>query len=122
MAGSTCHRSIVATCVVSLPTSSILHLPSPFLRVRGRLVIHHPPVEQMDRAVRVRFVARVVRHHANRGAISVKFAQKLHHALAVHRIEVTRRIVGQKDGRIAGHRALMLNTIALRRRLPPRFR
>src|ERR1035437_7911012 len=46
--------------------SSIFHLPSPFLRVRPRLLVHHPPIEQVDRTVRVLFVPRIMRHHADR--------------------------------------------------------
>src|SRR6476661_1434779 len=47
-------------------------------------------VEEMDGAVGVPCIARVVRDHADGGALAVQFAQELHHRLAVLRVEVPR--------------------------------
>ena len=77
-------------------------------------------VEEVDRAVGVRGVARIVRDHADRRAAAVQLAKQLHHRFAVRRIEVTRRFVGEEDERIAGDRAgdgdaLLLTAGELRR-------
>ncbi len=50
-------------------------------------------------------VARVVRDHADRGAFPVQLRQQAHHRLAVVGVEVSRRLVGQQDGRSPHHRA-----------------
>src|SRR5437773_9123541 len=62
-------------------------------------------VEEMDAPVGVPRVARIVRHHADRGAGPVQLAQEIHHRLAAARIEVPGRLVGEQDERFAGHRA-----------------
>ena len=77
-------------------------------------------VEQVDRAIGVRGVARIVRDHADRRAAAVQLAKQLHHRFAVRRIEVTRRLVGEEDERIAGDGAgdgdaLLLTAGELRR-------
>ena len=59
-------------------------------------------VEQMDAAVGVARVARVVRHHADRRAFAVQLAQQLHHRFAVLRVEVSGRLVREQDRRRAG--------------------
>src|SRR5207249_3509583 len=65
-------------------------------------LFHDTTVEQMDRAVGVRRVTRIVRHHANGGAAAVQLAEQLHDRFAVRRIEVTGRLVGEEDEWIAG--------------------
>src|ERR1051325_1994408 len=55
-------------------------------------------VEEMDGAIRVARVARVVRDHADRGAFAVQLAEQFHDRLAVLRIEVACRLVRQQDG------------------------
>ena len=66
------------------------------------MLVHHATVEQVDLAVGVLRVARIVRHHADRRAVAMEFAHEVHHRLAVHRVEVARRFVGEEDRRVAG--------------------
>jgi hypothetical protein len=66
--------------------------------------------------------ARVVRHHANRGAAGVQLFQQIHDGFAISGIEISRRLVGQKDGRPAGqgtghrHALLLMAEIIMIRR------
>jgi hypothetical protein len=59
-------------------------------------------VEKMDLPVGKLRVARVVRHHANVCALVVQIGQQLHHGFAVFGIEVARRLIRQKNQRVAG--------------------
>ena len=59
----------------------------------------------MHRPVRVRFVARVVRDHADRRALGMQGAKQVHHRLAIHGVEIPRRLVGEEDEWIARHRS-----------------
>ena len=71
---------------------------------RGLLLIEildDQAVEQMDRAVRMARVARIVRDHDDRRALAVQIAQQLHHRLAVRRIEVSRGLVSEENERLA---------------------
>src|SRR5438445_4025904 len=45
-------------------------------------LFHDASVEQVDGSLRVPRVARVVRDHAERGAVAMEIAQQLHHRLA----------------------------------------
>src|SRR5687768_5769914 len=65
-------------------------------------LLHDTAVEQVNRAVSGRRVAGIVRDHADRRATAMQLVDELHHRLAVRRVEVTRRLVGQKEERIAG--------------------
>jgi hypothetical protein len=65
------------------------------------LLFHDAAVEEVDRTIGVCGVARIVRHHADRRAAAVQLAEQFHHGFAVRRIEVTRRLVGEEDERIA---------------------
>src|SRR5712692_6379668 len=67
-------------------------------------LLHNSPVEQMNAAVGKPRVARVVRHHANGGPAAVQFPQQPHYRFAVLGIEVSRRLIGQQDGRLARQR------------------
>src|SRR2546428_3371813 len=89
----------------------------------GRALLDDAAVEQVDGAVGVTRVARVVRHHAEGGAAPVKLAQKLHDCLAALGIEVSGRLVRQQDERAAGDRAghrdaLLLAARELARQVP----
>src|SRR5688500_1597741 len=73
--------------------------------VLAAVLLDDASVEQRTGAVRVARVARVVSGHADRRPLPVQLAQELHHRLAVLRIEVTGRLVGQENRRGAGDRA-----------------
>src|SRR5258706_5389242 len=79
----------------------------------GRALLDDAAVEQVDAALGVPGVARIVRHHAEGGAASVQLAQELHHGLAALRSEVAGRLVGQEDQRIAGDGAGHGDTLLL---------
>src|SRR5688500_8824567 len=68
-------------------------------------LVDDAPVEELDLAVGVVGVARIVRDHADRRALAVQLAQKVHHRLAVPRVEVPRRLVGEQDRGLARERA-----------------
>ena len=67
----------------------------------------------MHRSIGVIGVSRIVRHHADRSAVTVKFRQEPHHRLAVLGVEVTRRLVGQKNGGLAPNCAGYGNALLL---------
>ena len=50
----------------------------------------------MNRAVRETRITRIVRHHADGRAIAVQFFQQSHHGFAVHRVQVSGRLVRQQ--------------------------
>src|SRR5688572_12250590 len=62
-------------------------------------------VEELDLAVRIVGVARIVGHHADRRALAVQLAQEVHHRLAVPRVEVPGGLVGEQDRGLARERA-----------------
>src|SRR3977135_2799324 len=55
----------------------------------------------MDGAIRVLRETLVVRDHTDRGATGVQLLEQRHDGFAVARIEVARRFVGEKNGRLA---------------------
>ena len=63
--------------------------------------------------LRVGRESRIVRHHADRGAVGVQLLEEVHHRFAVLRVEVTRRLVGEEDGRLAGDGAGHGDTLLL---------
>src|SRR5918999_1406827 len=78
-----------------------------------RSLLDDSPVEQVDGAVGMALVPRIVGDHADRGAAAVQLAEQLHHGLTVHRVEVTRRLVSEQDKWIAGHGARDGDTLLL---------
>src|SRR6185436_14286365 len=62
-------------------------------------------VEEVNRAIGVRGVPRIVRDHADGGAAAMQLAKQFHHGLTIRGVEVTRRLVGEEDERITGNRA-----------------
>src|SRR5262249_7069816 len=61
------------------------------------LLLDDAAVEEMDLAVRVPGVPRVVRDHADRGAGAVEVAEEAHHGLAALGVQVPGGLVGQED-------------------------
>src|SRR5436190_16961798 len=55
----------------------------------------------MDCAIRILREPLVVRDHADRGTALVQFLKKRHDGFAIARVEVARRFVGEKNGRLA---------------------
>ena len=82
------------------------------LQLRQNL-LHDLTVEEVDDAVGVAGVALGVGHHDDGGAFLMKFGQKVHHLLAVLRIQVTGGLVGEDelgvgdDGTGDGHTLLL---------------
>src|SRR6188474_2668661 len=66
------------------------------------VLFDHAAVEQVDAAIGVRRVTRIVGDHADGRAAAMQFPQELHHRFAVFRVEVTGRFVRQQDRRLAG--------------------
>src|ERR1044071_5571264 len=79
----------------------------------GDRFLDHAPVEQVNRACRVRGVARVVRHPADGGPRHVQLLEQVHDRLAVLRIEVAGGLVGEEDRRLAAHGARHGDTLLL---------
>src|SRR5205085_3084971 len=63
------------------------------------------PVEEMNRAVGVARITRVVCDHADGRAALMQFAQQVHYRLAVFGVEVSGRLVREQDQRLTGHSA-----------------
>ena len=70
-----------------------------------RLFFDDTAVEDVDAAVGVTRVARIVRHHADRRAGAVQLAEQIHDRFAAARVEVSGRLVRQQDGRLADESA-----------------
>src|SRR5262245_28394972 len=66
-------------------------------KVDQRALVDDAAVEELDLAVRVVGIARVVRDHADGRAFAVQLAQEVHDRLAVPRVEVAGRLVGEQD-------------------------
>src|SRR5256885_6370257 len=66
-----------------------------------RLLFDDAAVEDVDAAVGVPRVARIVRDHADRRAAAVQLAQQIHHRFAAARVEVSGRLVREQDERLA---------------------
>src|SRR5271155_1152360 len=80
-------------------------------------------VEQVNGAFGEVRVTRVVGHHADGGAVAVEVAEKFHDGFAVLGVQVTSRLVGHQDERIAdqsaGHGDTLLLTAGELRRVVP---
>ena len=74
-------------------------------------VLDDAAIEELHRAIGVRGVARIVRHHADRRAAAMQLGEQIHHRLAVLRVQVSRRLVGKQDRRITSHRARDSNSM-----------
>ena len=87
------------------------HCPQPSALSHGGFLFRHchlglllddAAVEDVDAAVGVARVARIVGDHADRRAAAVQLAKQIHHRFAAARIEVSGRLVGEQDQRFAG--------------------
>ena len=85
---------------MSKPLSS-----SSFSPLLAAIFLDDAAVEEVDGAVGVARVARIVGDHADRGAFAVQLAQQLHDRFAVLRVEVAGRLVREQDRGRAGDRA-----------------
>src|SRR5918994_6566789 len=85
-----------------------------FLAPLAAVFLDDAAVEEVNRPVGVTGVARIVGHHADGRPLFMQLAQQLHHRLAVLRVEVPGRLVGEQDrGRArdrARHRDALLLT------------
>src|SRR5258706_9527413 len=66
------------------------------------LLLDDAAVEDMDAAVGVPGVARIVGHHADGRAGAVQFAEEIHHRFAAAGVEVAGRLVREEDERLPG--------------------
>src|SRR5437867_2418639 len=83
-------------------------------------MIRDAPIEEMDCSIGVTGVSRIMRHHADRGALAVQFTEQFHHGLSISRIQVARGLIRKQNGRLAAQRssdgdALLLAARELRR-------
>src|SRR4051812_39985069 len=62
----------------------------------------HASVKEVNRAVGIPSVARVMSDHANGGPATMEFAQEIHHLFPVLRIQISRRFVRKQYGRVTG--------------------
>src|SRR5882672_3529276 len=69
------------------------------------LLLDHAAVEDVDGAVGMAGEPRVVRDHHDGGAALVQLGEELHDGVAVLRIEVTRGLVREEHGGLAGEGA-----------------
>src|SRR5918995_153077 len=66
--------------------------------------VYESPVEEVEVALRLGDVARIVRGNANGGAVGVQFGEHPHQRLAAGRIQVAGWLVGEKDRWTPGDR------------------
>src|SRR5262245_37019108 len=66
-------------------------------QVDQRALVDDAAVEELDLAVRIVGIARVVRDHADGRALAVQLAQQVHDGFAVARVEIPGRFVGEQD-------------------------
>ena len=83
-------------------------------------MIRDAPIEEMDCSIGVTGVSRIMRHHADRGALAVQFTEQFHHGLSISRIQVARGLIRKQNGWLAAQRssdgdALLLAARELRR-------
>src|ERR1051325_3354204 len=72
---------------------------------RDPAVLNHASIKEMDGAIGVLRATLVVRDHANGRAAVVQLLEQVHDRFAVARIEISGRLIGEQNGRLAGERA-----------------
>src|SRR5262245_20723411 len=83
-AASVNHRPFKRTRVANRRSC---HKPCTSMHRRGQGRVDDLAVKQVDGALRMTGITRIVRHHANRRARGMKFAQQFDHRLAAARVE-----------------------------------
>src|SRR5690349_4249143 len=88
----------------------------------GHAVFHHTTIEEVHGAISMLGKTNVVGDHADGRAGGVELLEQIHHGLAITRVEVTRRLVREQDGRMTRERtrnrdALLLTTGKLTREM-----
>src|SRR5262245_18368324 len=68
-------------------------------------LLDDPSVEEVNAALGMPRVPRIVRHHADRRARRVELLLHIHHRLAASRVEGSGQLVREQDERLAGDRA-----------------
>ena len=63
--------------------------------------IHHLSIKQIDDATGVGSIVLRVRNHHDGGSLFVQLAEQLHHLHTILGIEITRRLIGKDDARLA---------------------
>src|ERR1051326_5593560 len=58
-------------------------------------------IKQMNRTIGMPGIARIMRDHTDRCALTMQLAKQLDNCLAVRRIEITCGFIGQQDRRIS---------------------
>src|SRR3954469_25726662 len=103
--------------------------PSSALKLHrfGHVLLDDAAVEEMDAAIGVAGVPRVVRDHRDRRTGAVQLLEQLHDRLAVLRVEISGGLVGQENGGLSGHRpghgdALLLTAGQLAGKMPRAMR
>ncbi len=72
---------------------------------RGYITIHYSPIEQVNRTVGMRGIARIVGHYTNSRASPVQFIQQFHDGFTIRGIEIAGGFSGEHDGGVAGQSA-----------------
>ena len=70
------------------------------MRSSGRVLdalLDDAAVEQVDLSLGKTRIAGIVRHHADRRALTMQIAQQIHHRFAIGGIEVTGRLMLEQD-------------------------
>ena len=76
-------------------------------------VVHHLSVEQVDNSVRHHSVVLRVGHHHDGGAFGVELREQFHHGESALRVEITCRLVGEDELRLAHHGTCYSHTLLL---------
>ena len=73
---------------------------------RSKLIIHrihHLSIKQIDDATGVGNIVLGMRHHYDGGSLLIQLAEQLHYLHTILGIEITRRLIGKDDIRLAHH-------------------
>src|SRR5690348_11891587 len=123
-ASATTHTSVVSLCLKSIRTPKRMSCQIEFIErpsCRALLcadagflgLFDDPSVKQVNGALGEVCIALVVGHHADRRAVAMQIAQQFHDGFAVLRVQVSSRLVGHQDERVADQCAGHGNTLLL---------
>src|SRR5688500_18757714 len=71
----------------------------------NRPIVSDASIEQLDCAIRLVSITRIMGDHADRGSPFVQVAEETHDRFTVLRIEIAGRLVGEKNRRVARDRS-----------------